>query len=68
MTLTHGQHKQLADIIGNIASAWFIAGIISPLFSKLSVSEAVIYALLGLLMTGFFTYVSLGLVKGKRYD
>lgn len=68
MTLTRSQQKQLADIVGNIASAWFIAGIISPLFSKLSVSEAVTYALLGLLMTGFFTYVSIGIVKGKRYD
>jgi hypothetical protein len=68
MTLTRGQHKQLADIIGNIASAWFIAGIISPVFSKLSISEAATYALLGLIMTGFFTYVSLGLAEGKRYD
>jgi hypothetical protein len=66
MKLTPRQKKQLADIVGNIASAWFIAGIISPLFSKLTVSEAVMYALLGIIMTGFYTYVSLSLIKGGQ--
>ena len=66
MTLTRSQQKQLADIVGNIASAWFAAGIISPLFSKSSVTEAVLYLLLGLLMTAFFTYVSLALVEKVR--
>ena len=51
--LTRSQHKQLADIIGNIASAWFAAGIISHLFSKLSITVC-------------FTYVSLALVAKVR--
>ena len=64
--LTRSQHKQLADIIGNIASAWFAAGIISPLFSKLSITEALLYLLLGIMMTVCFTYVSLALVAKVR--
>lgn len=66
MTLTRSQRKQLAEIVGNIASAWFAAGIISPLFSRPSVLETVLYLLLGLLMTAFFTYVSLVLVEKVR--
>jgi len=66
MKLAQGQRKQLAEILGNIASAWFIAGIISPLFSKPTLTDVITYALLGILMTGFFTYASLSLMKGIR--
>lgn len=63
MTLTVGQRKQFAEIVGNIAVAWFAAGIISPLFSKQSGIEAFLYVMLGMSMTGIFTFISLALIS-----
>ncbi|MCJ7740951.1 hypothetical protein MUP32_06615 [Candidatus Microgenomates bacterium] len=61
------QRKSLADILGNIASAWFTIGVISPIFIKPeSIVKLLIFIFAGLLMTAVFTSVSLIVVKGEK--
>lgn len=63
--LSSTQRKQLAEILGNIAVAWFAGGIISPLFAHAVLGEAILYVLIGLLLTVFFSAVSVTLVGRK---
>lgn len=65
--LSLGQLKVLAEITGNIAVAWFTAGVISPLLVKPeTIEKFVILLLVSLVMTIWFTFVSLYLVKEVR--
>ena len=65
--LSIGQLKQASEILGNLAVAWFSAGIISPLLVRpKTLSELVSVVVLGLGMSVLFTLVSLSLVKGVK--
>lgn len=62
--LSVGQRKVAAEIIGNIAVAWFTAGIISPFFIKPKILFEFFRSLvIVLIMSIFFAYGSLSLVK-----
>lgn len=58
MKLHKDQRKVLADILGNISTAWFVTGVITPFFVSNSNLGGVIINLLvgiafGLLFAGF---------------
>jgi hypothetical protein len=62
--LSIGQKKISAEILGNIAVAWFAAGIIGPLFSPdLKISNFLVNFMVSLVMTLAF---SLGALKVVR--
>ena len=65
--LSIGQRKAAAEIIGNIAVAWFSVGVISPLLIKPEkLIKAIFLAAISLLATFLFSFFSLSLVKGVK--
>jgi hypothetical protein len=58
--LTRSESSQLAVYLNNLASAWFIAGIITPIFILDNFTFATFYrAILGVMMSSIFLLVSL---------
>lgn len=67
--LTDNQYRISADIAGNIATVWFAAGVVSPLFVKTaSLTQVVISIVIGLGMTAIFTSLALFLVQKTKND
>lgn len=65
--LSIGQRKAASEILGNMAVAWFSAGVISPLLVKPeSIIKGAFLMIVGLLSTTLFTFISLYLVKGVQ--
>lgn len=65
--LSSGQLKAASEITGNIAVAWFSAGVISPLFIRpREIVEFLIFLLIGLTMASLFASGSLYLAKGVK--
>lgn len=59
MKLSPPQYKSISEILGNIAVAWFTAGIVSPLFiDKNELNFLVLYLILGLSMFSLFSIFS----------
>jgi hypothetical protein len=67
--LTPSQYRITSEIAGNIATAWFVAGVISPIFVK---PQNIVYLfttiLLGLIMTSIFVFVALTLARKSKND
>jgi len=62
--LSIGQRKIAAEIIGNLAVAWFSAGVISPIFTKpKTILDSLPSLSLSLIMSLLFSFGSLLLVK-----
>ncbi len=62
-TLSIGQLKSLSTIIGNIAVAWFVIGIITPIFNPpIIFFNFVVKLLTGLIFSTIFAIISLQLV------
>lgn len=62
--LSEGQLKALSEIAGNLAVAWFSAGIILPLLvSPESLLRFLLLTIGGLIMAGVFTFISVYLIK-----
>lgn len=69
MKLNHDQRKQLAEISGNIAVAWFSAGIVTTIFvTSKTLNESLKNSLFGLILTILFITISLKLLKNKKGD
>lgn len=67
--LTDSQYQTSADVAGNIATVWFAAGVISPLFVKPEASGQIIISILaGLVMTICFALIAITLAKGVKND
>lgn len=65
--LSIGQLKAVSEISGNIAVAWFTAGVISPMFVRpKNPVDFLSNLMLGLTMTVLFTLLSLDLVRGVK--
>jgi hypothetical protein len=65
--LSSGQLRAGSEIAGNIAVAWFSAGVISPLFIRpKDIPELSVLLGIGLVMAGLFTGSSLYLVRGIK--
>lgn len=58
--LSRDQKKALSQFAGTIAAAWFTAGIIAPLFTRVSsINEIFPSMLVGIIMTWFSLRLSL---------
>ena len=61
------QLKRTSEILGNIAVAWFAAGVISPAFTRPEdIADLLVKLIVSLFMTGFFSAISLSAVKGVK--
>lgn len=59
-----GQRKVASEILGNIAVAWFTAGVISPFFTKPQELFDFLFAfVVSLVMVGLFSKIALDLVR-----
>lgn len=62
--LSIGQLDRSSEILGNLAVAWFSAGIASPLFNQSkNLAEIILFIALGITMSLFFFWASLSLAK-----
>ena len=58
------QRRILAEIFGNIAVAWYVAGIISPFFNTIKSIQLIIFSMIAGLIFGFgFTILAIRLVN-----
>ncbi len=66
--LSPKQRQLLAEILGNIAVAWFTVGVISPLFlANVNPDRIAISVSAGILLTVAFILASLSII-GKKND
>jgi len=64
MELSVEQIKRASEIFGNIAVAWFTAGVVSPIFLGVkSFLRLLLLSFSGIAIAGFFALISLMLVK-----
>lgn len=62
--LSGGQLERASEVAGNIATAWFSAGVISPLFTHPRSSWDIVFRLtVSLIMASGFFLISLKLAK-----
>ncbi|OGK29786.1 hypothetical protein A3F29_03115 [Candidatus Roizmanbacteria bacterium RIFCSPHIGHO2_12_FULL_33_9] len=62
--LSVGQRKSLSTIFGNVAVAWFVSGIIAPLFNEyFDFYNFIVKLIVGILFTIGFSIISLLIVK-----
>ena len=62
--LSAGQKKVAAEITGNIAVAWFTAGVISPFFTQPKNFLVFVFTFaIALFMTGVFSVIALDFVQ-----
>jgi len=62
-----GQLKRTSEVLGNIAVAWFSAGVISPLFARpKNIIQFIFTFGISLVMAGIFFVLALELVKGVK--
>lgn len=67
LNFSHEQTSRASEIFGNLAVAWFSAGVISPLFVRpKTIFEFMVTFSLSLVMTVLFFIWSLYLMRSKR--
>lgn len=66
MKLNLEQKKALSNYSGNLSIAWVAAGVIGPIVTKQSFNETKNIIFISLLLSGFFLYAMLILIKYKR--
>ncbi len=67
LKLSLSQLDRISEIFGNISVVWFSAGIISPIFSPPQIVFDFAYRfLVSLVMSGFFFFWSIRLMKGVK--
>ena len=65
MRFSKDQYKAVSEIFGNISSAWFTAGVISPLFVKPETGlKLAVFLVGGVLLSVVFASLSAGILKG----
>jgi len=63
MTVSKGQTKQMAEILGNLSVAWITTGIIAPVFVSTNFSTKFVgSALISIAAGGIFAVISILLI------
>ncbi len=66
-TLSSKQKQLLAEILGNLAVAWFMVGVISPMFLKpVSLPQLIPSVGASVLISVFFVYLALRVIKEPK--
>ena len=63
MKLSDEQLNRASEILGNIAVAWFSAGVISPLFVQAQNIDLYIAFVISIILSILFFVISLDLIK-----
>lgn len=67
MKLRPAQRNKLSDFSNMLAAAWFTAGVIAPIFTRIdNFSRLILLAIIALLITTGLVYWSLVLVRKVR--
>ena len=67
--LSKSQLKLLAEMFGNAAVAWFVGGVITPLFLGTENTQIFLLSIMtGILISSVFAFLALNLIEKSKYN